>query len=239
VAETESAVARQRDYYARTAAHYEAMHVRPDDEHGLALAAFAGIARLLGAGSVLDVGAGTGRALARLGSELPGCRLLGVEPVAELRAVGHAQGIPADRLVEGDACALPFADDSFDFVIETGMLHHLPDPAKAVREMMRVARLGVMLSDSNKFGQGSWPLRLAKAAIGRLGVWNTAIWLSTGGRMAKWSEGDGQFWSYSVFDNQRQLQAKFPRLHWLNTAALSGTDLKRGTASIAVVALKD
>jgi SAM-dependent methyltransferase len=239
VADAASAVERQRDYYARTAEHYEAMHVRADDEHGLALAAFAGIARLLGASSVLDVGAGTGRALARLGTELPGCHLLGIEPVAELRTVGHTQGIPADLLIEGDACALPFADDSFDFVIETGVLHHLPDPAKAVREMVRVARLGVMLSDANKFGQGSWLVRLAKGVIGKLGLWQAAIWLSTGGRMAKWSEGDGQFWSYSVFDNQRQLAAKFPRLHWLNTARLSGTDLKRGAASVAVVALKD
>lgn len=53
-----SQVAAEREYYARTAQHYEAMHVGGVDEHAVALASFAGLARLRGAGSVLDVGAG-------------------------------------------------------------------------------------------------------------------------------------------------------------------------------------
>ena len=53
---------RQRAYYERTAEHYESMHVSGNDEHGVALAFFAGLARKLDAQSVLDIGAGTGRA---------------------------------------------------------------------------------------------------------------------------------------------------------------------------------
>lgn len=228
----------QRAYYARTAEHYEAMHVSDRDEHGIALAAFAGLARLHGARSVLDVGAGTGRALTRLEAELPGVDLVGVEPVAELRAIGHANGIAPAQLRDGDATALPFADDSFDFVIETGVLHHIADPARAVAEMVRVARLGVMISDSNNLGQGSQLARLAKRVIAALGLWRGYIWLTTGGRMAKWSEGDGIYYSYSVFTNAGLLAAKFPRRFFMNTTPLAGTDLRHGAGHVALFAVR-
>jgi len=229
----------QRDYYARTAQHYDAMHVQSRDEHGVALSAFAGLVSELGAVSILDVGAGTGRALDRLAALLPQASLLGVEPVRELREVGHARGIAPDRLIEGDALNLPFADGSFDFVIETGALHHIPTPARAVAEMARVARRGVMISDSNKFGQGSAITRFAKAVIGRLGLWNAMIWLTTRGKMAKWSEGDGVYYSYSAFDDFDVLRAKFPRVYMMNTVPAHGFDLRRGSSHVCLIAMTD
>ena len=231
--------ARQRAYYERTADHYEAMHVCGDDEHGLALALFAGIARRNGARAVLDVGAGTGRALELLAAELPQCRLTGIEPSEALRNVGHAKGLSKDQLIGGSGEALPFADDAFDFVIETGMLHHVPDPAKVVAEMVRVARLGVMISDSNKFAQGPWALRMLKAVVSALGLWRPFIWLQTRGKMAKWSEGDGLFYSYSVFDNLDLVRAKFPRLLLTNTVPMTGTSLRHDAGHVCLIALKD
>jgi len=228
----------QRAYYARTAEHYEAMHVTDDDEHGIALASFAGLARLFRATSVLDVGAGTGRALGKLSDALPGARIVGIEPVAELRKIGHDNGVPAEQLCDGDALALPFADDSFDFVIETAVLHHVPEPAKAVAEMMRVARVGVMISDSNNYGQGSPLARRIKGTIERLGLWPTWIRLSTRGKIARWSEGDGVFYSYSVFNNRALVARKFPRQFLMNTAPLHGTDLKAGAGSVLLFAVK-
>ncbi len=235
----DKATTAQRAYYSRTAEHYDAMQVRDDDEHGIALAAFVGMVRLCGARTILDVGAGSGRALKRLQAELPDCTVIGIEPVAELRGVGHRAGIRDDTLIEGDALTLEFGDDSFDFVIETGVLHHIATPGIAVGEMVRVARMGVMLSDSNKFGQGSPFLRWVKMLIDRLGLWKAMIWLTTGGRIAKWSEGDGIFFSYSVFDSIALIRRKFPRVIHFNTADLVGTDLKRGSAHIAVVALRN
>ena len=231
--------ARQRAYYERTADHYEAMHVCADDEHGLALALFAGIARRNGARAVLDVGAGTGRALELLGAELPQCRLTGIEPSEALRNVGHAKGLSKDQLIGGSGEALPFADNAFDFVIETGMLHHVPDPAKVVAEMVRVARLGVMISDSNKFAQGPWALRMFKAVVSALGLWRAFIWLQTRGKMAKWSEGDGLFYSYSVFDNLDLVRAKFPRLLLTNTVPMTGASLRHDAGHVCLIALKD
>ena len=229
--------ARQRAYYERTADHYEAMHVCAGDEHGLALALFAGIARRNGARAVLDVGAGTGRALELLGAELPATRLVGIEPSEALRGVGHAKGLSEDQLIGGSGEALPFADDAFDFVIETGMLHHVPDPAKVVAEMVRVARLGVMISDSNKFAQGGWALRKVKALIDMAGLWKPFIWLQTRGKMAKWSEGDGLFYSYSVFNNYAQIAQACTSVHVMNTFD-GGLDPYRSASNVALLGLK-
>ncbi|MFL5925908.1 MAG: methyltransferase domain-containing protein [Gaiellaceae bacterium] len=42
----------------------------------------------------------------------------------------------------GDASSLPFMDESFDFALTYGVLHHLPDPAGICREIARVLRPG-------------------------------------------------------------------------------------------------
>ncbi|MFO7586835.1 MAG: class I SAM-dependent methyltransferase [Gemmatimonadota bacterium] len=56
---------------------------------------------------------------------------------------------PARRKIRGDAQFLPFDDDSFDIVLCGNLLHHLPDPIVAVREMARVARRHVALIEPN------------------------------------------------------------------------------------------
>ena len=118
------------------------MHIRQADEHGKALGAFVGLAEAFGpVGSVLDVGAGTGRAIEKLKARWPKAKIIGIEPADALREVGHKKGIGYDELVAGDALDLEFRDDSFDFVIETGALHHIKTPIDAVKEMARVADL--------------------------------------------------------------------------------------------------
>src|SRR4051812_12479967 len=94
-------VALQRDYYAQTAHLYDAMHLAPNDEHQFALASLTGLVDLLGIKSVLDLGAGTGRALIYLKARHPDLRVLGVEPVAELREMGYAKGLTREELVDG------------------------------------------------------------------------------------------------------------------------------------------
>jgi len=41
-----------------------------------------------------------------------------------------------------DVCGLEFAANTFDFVFCSSLLHHLPDPGKALEEMGRVLRPG-------------------------------------------------------------------------------------------------
>lgn len=160
---TERATDLQRAYYAATAGQYDAMHVRDDDEHGFALAFLIGCLGHFGFGSVLDLGSGTGRALVKIKAACPTVRAVGVEPSAELRTAGHAKGLSATDLIDGDAQDLAFQDGSFDVVCEFGALHHMPDPGRAVSEMLRVARRAIFISDVNNFGQGRPAARLASS----------------------------------------------------------------------------
>lgn len=232
-------VSRQRHYYEVTAAHYESMHVHPLDEHGIALALLAGIARHIGATSILDVGAGTGRAMRLLQDYLPDVRVVGVEPAEGLREIGYAGGIARECLVDGSGEALPFADDAFDIVIETGVLHHVAQPRAVVREMCRVAGRGVLVSDGNNYGQGGRLTRLAKRALRSAGLWRGATWLATGGKMSKFNEADGLFYSYSLFDDLPEIARKFPRQYITNTHPLRGFDLLGGAPVAAIIALRD
>jgi ubiquinone/menaquinone biosynthesis C-methylase UbiE len=230
----------QREYYSRTAEHYDAMHLRQADEHGRALSAFMGLAEVFGpVNSVLDVGAGTGRALARLKARWPGAKVIGIEPVDPLREVGHKKGIDCNELVAGDALNLNFRDDSFDFVIETGVLHHIKTPIEAVKEMARVARKGVMISDSNNIGQGGTATRLIKLAIKSLRLWPAAVYLETRGKMYKSSEGDGIYYSFSAFDCVNAIQEKFPCVHYMNTVTCNGFNLYRGATHVMIFATKE
>jgi len=220
----DDAEAQQRAYYAQTAAEYDARHVHEGDEHHEAIDHVLGVIAALGAESALDVGAGTGRTVQRLRQDAVGLkRVVGIEPVAELVAEGHAKGVPADMLVVGDGRALPFADQSFDVVIETGVLHHVAKPRAVVREMLRVARRGVFLSDSNRFGQGPLLARLAKLGLVGAGLWPLANRVKTRGKGYLYSEGDGVSYSYSVFDDLATLTAWADRVYTVPLGARTAT----------------
>ncbi len=49
---------------------------------------------------------------------------------------------PGRRFTRGDACALPYADASFDTVTTVFTLRNFPDLAASLREMVRVLRPG-------------------------------------------------------------------------------------------------
>lgn len=88
---------------------------------------------------VLDVGAGSGRhsfQAAELGAEVVAVDLGASIDVAR-------RNLPTRVLtVQADAEALPFAREAFDLVMSIGVLHHLPDPAGALRAIVPFARRG-------------------------------------------------------------------------------------------------
>ena len=219
----DDAEARQRSYYAQTAAAYDAAHIHEDDAHNQAIDQVLQIMASLGAKSALDVGAGTGRTVQRLLNEGGLDRVAGLEPVAELVARGHAKGVPEDVLLVGDGRALPYADGSFDVVIETGVLHHVKEPRAVVREMMRVARRAVFLSDSNRFGQGRLAARLLKVGLYGARLWPLANLVKTRGKGYLESEGDGISYSYSVFDDLPALGAWADRVYTVPLGPQSAT----------------
>jgi SAM-dependent methyltransferase len=201
-AQTARAVEIQRDYYADTAAKYDSMHAHEgaDDPETLKYVTF--FLRAAQAKTVLDVGAGTGRAVLMMKEAMPDLLISGVEPVAALIEQGEREnGLPAGTLVQGVGENLPFADASFDVICSFAILHHVRHPNAIVKEMMRVARKAILICDGNRFGQGSFPARLLKLGLYKIGLWGAVNYLKTAGKGYAVTPGDGLAYSYSVYDS--------------------------------------
>ena len=230
-------VQRQREYYTRQAAEYDAAHLRTGEGHDLASAILQSLIAHYDFRSMLDVGAGTGRTLRLLASSFPDRRIIGIEPVEAMRQVGYRHGLSGEQLLAGDILNSGYADRSFDIVTAFGVLHHIRRPDRAVAEMLRVARRAVFISDSNRFGQGPSLVRHAKWWSYRLGLWPLLNLIKTQGRGYHYGEGDGVAFSYSVFDNYRQIEAESTTLHLFSLDG-SGADPLFGAGSIALLGLK-
>jgi SAM-dependent methyltransferase len=89
------------------------------------------------AGTVLNVGAGTGS------YEPLDRHVLAVEPSAVMRSQRPAGAAPC---VAAAAESLPFGDQSFDAAMAVATVHHWQDPIAGLREMRRVARRVVVFT---------------------------------------------------------------------------------------------
>jgi len=192
----------QRKYYTDTATRYEQMHEHEGSGDPLANKFVHSILRMIDARSVLDVGTATGRGLRDLKEALPNGFVCGIEPVAALLEQAVQKGnTGGGQVVQGSGAALPFADSSFDAVCEFAVLHHVADPNVIVKEMLRVAKKAVLISDSNRFGQGSRTARLIKLGLYKSKLWGAYNYLRTSGTGYRVTEGDGVAYSYSVYDS--------------------------------------
>ena len=120
---------------------------------------------------VLDVGSGTGALTAAVAAVAPSSRITGIDPAAPYVAFARARH-PADlvRFEVGDARQLQFANGSFDRTLSLLVLNFIPDPAKALDEMIRVTRPGGTVAAAVwDYGQGMEMLRV---------FWDEAIGLS-------------------------------------------------------------
>jgi ubiquinone/menaquinone biosynthesis C-methylase UbiE len=232
----ESAVVIQRAYYATTAESYDLMHGE-EREDSLCFPFLLAAVDYLEVRSVLDVGSGTGAAVRKIKTDRQGVAAVGVEPSPELRKIGHAKGLSEAELIDGDAMNLGFADGSFDLVCEFAALHHIPEPSRAVAEMLRIARKAVFIADSNNFGQGSRFARLLKQTIHAFGLWPLADYIKTRGKGYTISKGDGLAYSYSVFDDYEQISRACKSVHLLNTGGV-GPNLYRSASSVALLGIK-
>jgi SAM-dependent methyltransferase len=109
------------------------------------------------------------------------------------RRYGFAAGFQA-----ADAEALPYRDGSFDVVTVHDGLHHLDDPARAIAEMARVARDGVLI------------LEPARAALTRV-----AVGLGLAEEIEEAGNRVQRLHAPEVADSLRA--AGFPRVAWQRT----------------------
>lgn len=176
------------------------------EEHFDALAHAIGYLKLIGAQSVLDTGCGTGLAFRTIRRALPAVEIRGNDASEDLLKVAvERHGIPAASLDHARSDALPYATGSFDAVVETGVLHHVPNPGQIVSEMLRVARKAVFISDSNMYAQGSLGARAMKLGLARVGLLGVVNRLRRDGHDWYYTDGDGVGWSYSIFDSYPDL----------------------------------
>ncbi|MGB7433997.1 MAG: class I SAM-dependent methyltransferase [Candidatus Acidiferrum sp.] len=196
----------QRGYYTDTASKYDCMHCHEGAHDPECRRFIVPILNSLRIKTLLDIGSATGLGLRDLAEELPGVFVCGAEPVAALVRHGVSTGnTHTVSLLQASGDALPFANGSFDAVIEFAALHHVANPSVVIKEMLRVARKVVVVADSNRFGQGSLPARLFKLLLYKTGLWNAFNFLRTRGKHYQISEGDGLFYSYSVYDSYKIL----------------------------------
>jgi malonyl-CoA O-methyltransferase len=91
---------------------------------------------------VLDLGTGTGKALAALAARFPGAEILGLDLTPAMLRVASRQAA-ADRtplLVCADAARLPLPDQSVDLVFSSLAIHWSPALDEVLAEVRRVLR---------------------------------------------------------------------------------------------------
>jgi len=134
---------------------------------------------------LLEVGCGRGVALAPIARQCTPARLVGLDVDQGLldEAAGNVIGLPVE-LVCGDVRDLPFADGSFDAVIDFGTTYHIGRPLDALREIARVLVPGGRFCHETPLAQAlSHPVRWG----GRTLPWSQVPELSHGRRALLWS----------------------------------------------------
>ncbi len=91
--------------------------------------------------NVVDIGCGSGRFIKYLKGRY--ARITGVDPSDAILVADQLLGSdPAIELVRASTDNLPYPDGYFDFGYSLGVLHHIPDTEKALRDCVRKIKPG-------------------------------------------------------------------------------------------------
>ncbi|MBV9382116.1 MAG: class I SAM-dependent methyltransferase [Streptosporangiaceae bacterium] len=97
--------------------------------------------------TVIDLGCGTGRALAALRQAAgPHGKVIAIDLTPEMLRQARDRAQTADAaLILADARHLPLASASADAIFAAGLIMHLPDPEAGLRQLARITRPGGLL----------------------------------------------------------------------------------------------
>jgi ubiquinone/menaquinone biosynthesis C-methylase UbiE len=97
--------------------------------------------------SWIDVGCGNGAFTELLVQRCAPRSITGVDPADAQLAYGRSRPAGrAEKFQKGDAVSLPFPDASFDAAVMALVIFFVPDPSKAVSEMVRVVKAGGLVA---------------------------------------------------------------------------------------------
>ncbi len=120
----------------------------------------------------IDIGCGSGAFSELLVERCAPAEVQGIDPSEAQLAFARTR--PASRLAQfrqGDAMALPFADDSFDAAIMALVIFFVPEPAKGVGEMVRVVGPGgTVATYAWDMPGGGWPGQPFHAEMRAMGL---------------------------------------------------------------------
>jgi SAM-dependent methyltransferase len=169
---------------------------------------------------VLDCGCGMGFYLMAMGA-LWRLDLVGLDEDPERLRWAREHGIEA-ALVRGDAQQLPLDDASFDAVLMSEVLEHLPDDSRALAEAFRVLRPGGVLAVSVPHARYplAWdPFNRIWTGIGRppirhgpiVGIWTNHLRLYEPGAVAQRVRGSG----FAIESLEGATHYCFPFMHFI------------------------
>ncbi|MEW2548512.1 class I SAM-dependent methyltransferase [Streptomyces sp. NPDC047002] len=187
-------LAQVREFFGERAAGWEAKF--PDD--GPAYAAAVDALGLRPGDRVLDAGCGTGRALPPLRAAVgPGGTVLGADVTPEMLAQAARLGRRSSgALLHADVAALPLRAGALDAVFAAGLVAHLPEPERNLRELARVVRPGGVLALFHPVGRAALAARQGRRltpddlrAEPRL----RPLLARSGWRLTSYADGDDRF----------------------------------------------
>jgi SAM-dependent methyltransferase len=133
-------------------------------------------------GLILDAGCGEGIDLSMVALD-PRCEVIGVElsDGGVATSLARTRGLERAHIVQGDLLRIPIAEATFDGAYSYGVVHHTPDPPRAVREIARTLKPGapLLLYVYEDFSDRSlaWRIALAVANSVRLITTRLPPWL--------------------------------------------------------------
>lgn len=119
----------------------------------------------------LDVGCGNGAFTELVIGRCAPTSIDGVDPSeGQLDFARRRPGTAAARFHQGEAHALPFADDSIDIAVMALVIFFLPDPAAGLAELVRIVRPGGLVTAyAWDIPARSFPLEPVQAELRALG----------------------------------------------------------------------